>query len=100
MDERTIEGLLERGVSALEKLAEDPLLNMEAGPPFCPHCKAHDPEVGIREAEARGPLSQYVVYAKCGSCDEEFYAAPYVWQIYPNRPDVEKELEARQNARP
>jgi hypothetical protein len=95
MDERTLHNFIERGVVALERMAEDPVVEMEAGPPVCPHCSAFNPEIAVREEEARGPISGYIVNARCLSCGQEFYAVPHTWRMFTQRAEVEEEMEAR-----
>lgn len=71
--------LLERGVTALELLAQDPVIQMETGPPVCPHCNEMNPLVLVHESEARGKLAEFVIQAQCLHCDSVFYAIPVQW---------------------
>ena len=75
---------MERGVSALEKIAadmdEDTVLKVETGPPVCPNCEKMNPNVRVHEAEATGALAEFLIQAQCLSCNKVFYALPYQWQ--------------------
>lgn len=75
-----IRGLLERGVSALERLSEDPVIQMQVGPPVCPHCDKMNPMVQVKESEAEGPLGEFVIRATCMTCMNEFFALPAQWE--------------------
>ena len=78
---RRQEELIELGVSALERLAEDPVIQMETGPPVCPHCETMNPEVRVQEGEASGPLAEFVIQAHCLRCNKVFYAVPIQWAV-------------------
>lgn len=69
--------LLQRGVTALEELAKDPVIHVEAHPPVCPHCEQMNPIVKVRESEAEGKLAQFVIRATCLHCERAFYALPF-----------------------
>lgn len=66
-------------MAALEKLAEEPVIQVETGPPVCPFCEKINPDVRTEESNASGPLVEYVVQALCLSCNNVFYAIPYQW---------------------
>jgi hypothetical protein len=71
--------LLQRGVSALERMAEDPVINLEIGIPACPHCETVNPIVMVRESEAAGRLAEAVFQCTCQSCHQTFIAMPVQW---------------------
>lgn len=79
MDEEE-RGLLERGVSALERLADDPVLQLETGPPVCPHCEKENPVVRVEERAAQGKLGSWLLQAHCLNCNFVFYALPTQWE--------------------
>jgi hypothetical protein len=86
--------LLERGVTALEKLAEDPVLEIESGPPICPFCN-NVPEIEIAEDQGEGPLALYVIAPTCMHCKNRFYAVPIEWAIFTTIEDAQGELDKR-----
>ena len=88
---------LERMAVAIEKLGEDPVIEMEAGPPICPHCQTHNPGVTVQEEESSGPLSEFLLVMKCHSCGADFYAVPFQWQMFTDLDSVREEMEARKN---
>lgn len=71
--------LLERGVSALERLAQDPVIEMETAPPLCPHCEKVNPVVRVQESEATGQMGEIVYQFHCVHCNQVFYAIPIQW---------------------
>jgi hypothetical protein len=77
--DRRYEELLERGVNALERLAEDPVIQIETGPPVCPFCDTMNPSVRVEESSSSGPLVEFVIQAHCLHCNQVFYAVPYQW---------------------
>lgn len=86
--------LLERGVAALEKLAEDPVLQIESGPPVCPFCNTIA-EVEIQEDQGEGPLAIYVIKPTCLHCHNSFFAVPLEWAIFTNHEDTQTEIKKR-----
>jgi NMD protein affecting ribosome stability and mRNA decay len=94
MEERVTE-LLERIAVGVEHLAEDPVVEIEAGPPVCPHCGRFNPEISVREVEAQGPIFEYVLVAHCNNCGQKFYAVPQTWVMFTRREEVEAEMNER-----
>jgi hypothetical protein len=90
-----MEELLERAVSALERLAQDPIVEIEAGPPVCPACGAFNPQVTITEGEATGPMFEYFAQVTCNSCQQRFYALPDVWRMFLRREELTQEILER-----
>jgi predicted nuclease with RNAse H fold len=74
--EAELKELLERGITALEELAKDPVIQVETHPPVCPHCEQVNPVVRVQEHEAEGPLAEFVIRAVCLHCHKTFYAIP------------------------
>ena len=87
--------LLERAVIALEKLNEDPILNIESGPPLCPHCNTMAPEVIITEDGGEGPFSEFYITPTCKNCNSEFFAVALDWAIFATYQEAEIELGHR-----
>lgn len=73
--------LLERGVIALEKLGEDPVIQMETGPPICPYCERVNPRVRQSESEADGKMAEIVYRFHCLNCNGVFYGIPLHWSM-------------------
>jgi hypothetical protein len=92
---RRQEELMERAVSALERMAEDPVIEMETAPPVCPHCEKFNPDVRIHEAEASGPMSEFVIQAQCLTCIKVFYALPFQWAAVRTVEEVKNLLEEK-----
>lgn len=96
MDERRLEALLERGVAALENLAEDPEIMMETGPPVCPHCKKMNPNVRIHAVEGTGSLGEFVMQAHCLHCNNVFFGVPIQWDCLTDIREVREAIAERQ----
>ena len=77
--EEEIRALLERGVQAIEKLAEDPVIHLETAPPVCPHCEKVNPVIRVGESEGTGEMAEFVIQAQCLSCNKVFYSLPLQW---------------------
>lgn len=90
-----LEGLVERGVQALEALAKDPVIEIEAGPPVCPACGVFNPTISTDDQKGSGPMFEFLIQASCNSCGQRFYALPQVWQMFLRREEVEAELQQR-----
>jgi hypothetical protein len=95
MSRREME-LLERGVTALEKIAEEPVLQTEGGPPICPHCNTLNPAVEIAAAgKSSGPFIEYYVPMRCLECDKSFFAVPLEWATFVTMHDLKDEIQRR-----
>lgn len=71
--------LLERGVTALEKLSDDPVIHMETGPAVCPHCDKVNPVVRAEESDGTGLMAEIVYRMQCMNCSNVFYGVPLQW---------------------
>lgn len=96
MENGRVEELLTRGVDALEKLASDPIVEYEAGPPMCPHCGAFDPEVEIPAHDGvGGPLSQFVSPAMCKNCNNVMFFIVESYSMHRDRDTAIAEIKER-----
>ena len=86
--------LLERLTVAVERLAEDPVIHMETGPPVCPHCERINPSVHVDNVGGSGPLAEFVIRAKCDHCTKLFFAFPTQWQAISDLENVTKAIQA------
>lgn len=93
--EQRIEGLVERGVLALEKLASDPVVEIEAGPPICPSCGKHDPIVTMMETEGQGKLSDFIIKGQCHTCGETIYGIIESYSMHASLDSLKNEMEVR-----
>lgn len=88
---------LVRIAEALEKLASDPEIEIEVGPPLCPHCGAFDPEIVLPEQEsARGLMSQIITEATCGSCSQQLFIVVESYSVHRTGLTATSEIEERQ----
>src|SRR5881275_2714269 len=88
-------GLLQRGVTALEKIAEEPVIHMETAPPVCPHCERINPTVRVNESEATGAMSEIVYQFQCVHCSRVFYGIPIQWSTVEDLQQVQMILDER-----
>jgi hypothetical protein len=63
------------------------------GPPLCPHCGMFDPK--IRNEGGAGQMSEFILVAVCGSCENIIHAVPQGWLAYPDRQQAIDEVEGR-----
>ena len=92
--DKELRELLERGVAAVELLAQDPIIEIEAAPPICPHCNRMNPTV-IVEKDSDGPLGECVLQARCGDCGRNFFAVPVTWHMHTSLDSVKQEMDER-----
>ena len=92
--ERLIE-VAERVAGGIERLAEDPIVEIEAGPPTCPHCQKFNPEVEVRETQGSGPLFEFFITAICLECRQTFYVLPLQYSTHPNIESLTQEINER-----
>jgi hypothetical protein len=90
-----MKSLLERGVSAVERLAEDPVIHMETGPPVCPNCDRKNPVVRVEESSATGLLGEFVIQCHCQHCDYVFYGIPIQWNCVKTTSQASEILKER-----
>lgn len=75
-----------RIADALETLVNEPLVEIKAPPPQCPHCGEVNPEIHINESGAiQGKLSEYVLEARCINCKNSVYGVVVEWSVQPDR---------------
>lgn len=88
-----LQELLVRGVEAIERLAQDPVIELETSPPVCPHCEQMNPLVRVAEKEAQGKLGGFVIQCHCLHCNNVFYAIPFQYGCVREIEDV-RQLQA------
>jgi hypothetical protein len=92
-DENTI--LLERIAKGIEKLAEDPIVEMEVGPPVCPHCDRLNPRIATHEQGGTGQLYEMFVAMRCEECGGDFYGVPVQWEMHTDTETLRHALQER-----
>lgn len=94
--ERRVEELIERGVAALEKLADDEIqIQVETKPPVCPHCETVNPNVRIEEATGQGPMIEHFTICHCLHCNKVFYAIPVQTECVKTPQDARAVIEEK-----
>jgi hypothetical protein len=90
--------LLKRGVAALEKLASDPVVEIEAGEPLCPNCGEFDPEIKIDPDVVyggAGRLSEFIIEATCSKCGNTMYGLCDSFNMHQSLETVAQVIEDR-----
>jgi len=96
-----------RIASALERLAvanedivklakadgDPPVIEVEPGPPFCPHCGRQDPTIVIHSGEGRGPMSEWFLDATCAHCEMRLFGIPQGWTMTAKFEDVQAHMK-------
>ena len=90
-----LEETLNRIAVACERMAEDPVVEMETGPPACPHCDRMNPVIRVEESGGTGLMAEFVIQAKCEHCGNTFYALPLQYQTVGRLTQINEILEAR-----
>lgn len=98
-NERRAIQTLERLATAVEELAKDPVIEVEAAPPLCPHCGEFNPHFWVENELGNGPLADCVLYGRCGKCNERFFAMPVTWHMHKTQTAVEMEIQERAELR-
>jgi hypothetical protein len=89
---------LERLATGVEKLAVDAEFAIEAGPPICPNCGKHDPEIILpNQEQARGPMSQLIVDATCTECAALIFITVESYSVHASRVTAVDEIKERES---
>ncbi len=91
----TTHEILERIAVGIERLAEDPVIQVETGPPVCPHCEEMNPTIRVDESEATGKMAEFVIQAQCQHCGKVFYALPIHWASFKEISEVTQAVAER-----
>lgn len=90
---------LVRIADALEKLAADPEVEIEVGPPVCPSCGKLNPTVALADQEGgQGPMAEIVVNGYCIHCGHAFYIVIESFSVHQTVVTAGEEIEARKKA--
>lgn len=91
-----LEELLERIANGVEKMASDPEIEIEGGPPLCPSCGKMNPIVDLPEqVSERGPLAEISIEATCTHCGNLVIAIPESYSMHRNRQQAVDEIQAK-----
>lgn len=90
---------LVRIADALEKLASDPEVEIEVGPPVCPSCGKLNPTVVLPSQEGgQGPMAEIIVNGHCAHCGSPFYIVIESYSMHKTPTTAGEEIEARKRA--
>jgi hypothetical protein len=99
MERRELE-LFERGVTALEKMVEEPSIEIqwEPGPPICPSCGTFNPSVTLPPGEAQtGNLGEMFIEVRCGACGNTVYIVIDSYSMHQGIETARAELQNRKD---
>jgi hypothetical protein len=86
---------LERMADALEKLAADPDVEIDAGPAFCPHCGTLNPVVTVLNTDGAGNLEDFILVAECHECNHTMYGVVESWSMFNSHVALEADIALR-----
>lgn len=90
---------LVRIADALEKLAADPEVEIEVGPPVCPSCGKLNPTVVLPTQEGgQGPMAEIVVSGSCAHCGMPFFIVIESFSMHKTSKTAIEEIQARKKA--
>ncbi len=88
--------LLERMCVSLEKISNDPEIEIDAGPPLCPSCGTLNPKVRLPQTEGgTGPLGEIMIEAICASCSHTIYVVIESYSCHNDREKATLEAQGR-----
>jgi len=91
-----LEELLERIALGVEKMASDPEIEIEGGPPICPTCGTMNPVVEMASQEGgRGPLAEIAIEATCTVCGGLVIAIPESYSMHSTRDLAVLEMQSK-----
>jgi hypothetical protein len=97
--DRRVHEVLDRIASGIEALAEDPQVEINAGPPVCPSCNAFDPSVALAFQEGGiGPMSQIIIDGTCTNCTKRFFIVIESYSVHKTIETAGEEIKAREKA--
>lgn len=78
---------VDRLSSGIEKLLEEPMVEIDPAPPSCPHCKDINPMIRVEPSDQAisGQIAEFVLIATCGKCKKELYGICNSWVIFPDK---------------
>jgi hypothetical protein len=90
---------LVRIAEAVEKLAADPEVEIEVGPPVCPSCGKLNPSVTLPAQEGgQGLMSEIIVNGHCNECGAPFFIVIESYSLHMMSSTAVSEINARTKA--
>lgn len=86
---------LDRIADGIEKLGENPVIEMETAPPVCPNCERMNPIVRTEESGGVGLMAEFVIRFRCEHCTTIFYALPIQYQSTTSMTEITQMVETR-----
>lgn len=91
-----IRDVLERIAVGVEKMASEPQIEVEFGPPVCPHCGTFNPEVQIEAESGEGKLAEFVIGpGTCLTCGGTMYAVVESFSMHRELQTAADEINSR-----
>jgi hypothetical protein len=90
--------LLERIAVAVEALAVDPEIELQAGPPVCPSCGAFDPQTTLAYQEGgTGRMSEIIIDGAC-QCGERLFIVIESYAVFKSSDQAVHMIQERERA--
>lgn len=90
---------LVRMAEALEKLASDPEVEIEVGPPICPSCGKLNPVMSLPPQEgAEGRMAELIINGQCGECGKPIYVVIESYSVHNSSLSAINEIQERKGA--
>lgn len=91
--------VLTRIAEAVEKLAVDPEVEIEASPPLCPSCGTLNPRMQLPPQEGgSGLMSEVVVTGICGVCNQTLFIVIESYSVHQEFRTAKEEIENKRRA--
>jgi len=87
-------GAAEKIAAALEGFREDNEIQVEFGPPVCPHCGTFNPRVTTHESVSEGELADFIIDADCMECGKRMYGVVESYSMHASMETAVEELKS------
>lgn len=72
---------------------EPPVIEVEPGPAYCPHCGKEDPLIVTHSGDGAGRMSEFFLHATCRNCETTFYGLVQGWTLVTTVDDLREQLK-------
>lgn len=73
---------LNRLSEGIERLVDEPMVEVESTPPKCPHCNILYPTIIVAPTEQLiGPIDEFILVCNCDNCGKEIFGIVTGWMI-------------------
>ena len=66
----------------LERLVDEPMVEIESAPPKCPHCNIINPSIVMAPSDQiAGPVNEFILVGRCTNCQNDIFGIATGWLI-------------------